>query len=306
MKRRIEWPGGHAFAFTVVDDTDGGTLANIKPVYDYLWEKGLRTTKTCWPFPPKDSEKYKGECLQDRDYAEYLRELEAKGFEMAFHNAGSGGHTREETLAGLELFRETFGHYPRMHINHANCPENMYWGASRFHWPVSSIYRRVAPHVKSYGHVEDSEFFWGDACKEHMTYMRNRTFNGLNTLKEDQRLVYPECGKGKYSNDWFSSSDGMNVERFRKIMTRKNIDRLIREGGCCILYTHFAYRFVDETGALDPTFREAIDYISQQNGWFAPASEILDYVKQNKSYAPSKWYEWRKDIKWLIERVNNK
>ncbi len=305
MRRRIEWPDGRDFAFTVVDDTDGATLGNIKPVYDYLAERKIFTTKTCWAFPPKDAV-YKGSSLQDEDYVCYLKELSEKGFELAFHNAGSGNHTRDETLAGLELFRETFGHYPRMHINHGNCMENIYWGPNRFHQPIRSIYKKAAPKVRSYGHDEASVFFWGDACKKHITYIRNRTFNDLNTLKEDSRLVYPESGKEKYSNFWFSSSDGMNIARFRKVMARKNIDQLIKEKGCCILYTHFAYGFVDRNGALDAAFCNAIDYISKQNGWFVPASEMLDYIKQDRSYAASRAYEWKMDIKWLIERVKTK
>ncbi len=302
MKRKIKWPDGRTFAFTIVDDTDGATLENIKPVYDYLAQKGLLTTKTCWAFPPKDKI-YKGSSLEDREYTEYLKELSEKGFEMAFHNAGSGGHNREETLKGFESFRKTFGDYPKMHINHSNCIENIYWGAKRFHFPINVIYRLIASKVKSYGHMEKSEYFWGDICKKHIKYVRNRTFNGLNTLKEDNRLVYPECGKEEYANYWFSSSNGMNIEDFSKIMTKENIDRLAEEEGCSILYTHLAYGFVDEKGELDKRFKDAIDYISGLNGWFVTASEMLDYILKQNEYKKSYIYELKMDIKWLFERV---
>ena len=46
---RFEFPQGKRFAFTIVDDTDVATVANVKPLYDLLHELGFRTTKTVWP-----------------------------------------------------------------------------------------------------------------------------------------------------------------------------------------------------------------------------------------------------------------
>ena len=302
MGRKIEWPKGCEFAFTIVDDTDGATLQNIKPVYDYLYSKGILTTKTCWAYPPKDT-LYKGQCLQDREYKEYLQELKEKGFEIGFHNACSGGCLREETIAAFEDFREAFGAYPILHINHGDNVDNIYWGAYRFSGLVRKVYQAFRKNVQSYGHKEDNHYFWGDVCKERIRYIRNRTFNGINTMKEDGRMVYRETGKDAYSNYWFSSSDGMRLKPFLKILTKKNIDKLVRQKGCCILYTHFAYEFVDEQGNLDEGFKAAIDYLAEQKGWFVPASTLLDYILQDKEYKPSAMYELWLDIKWLVERV---
>ena len=41
----FEFPHGKRFAFTIVDDTDVATVANVKPLYDLLHELGFRTTK---------------------------------------------------------------------------------------------------------------------------------------------------------------------------------------------------------------------------------------------------------------------
>lgn len=302
MARKIVWPENYDFAFTIVDDTDGATVDNIKPVYDYLYSKGIITTKTCWAFPVRD-DVYKGECLQDENYREFLKDLKLKGFELGFHNAGSGGFKREESIAGLELFKETFGEYPKMHINHSNNIENIYWGSKRFSPLISKIYSVLRKKVVSLGADESSEYFWGDLSKQYFKYIRNRTFNGINTLKEDNRLVYPESSKQKYSNYWFSSSDGMRLKPFLKLLTKKNVDKLVAQKGCCIVYTHFAYDFVDEQGNLNEDFKKCIDYISEKNGWFAPASQILDYVLEDKTYKPSKFYEMRKDFKWFFERI---
>lgn len=302
MGRRINWPGGHEFAFTVVDDTDGATVANIKPVYDYLIEHRILTTKTCWVYPPRDTV-YKGESLQDNDYLEFMRDIQRRGVEIGFHNAGSGEFTREETLAALEEFKEKLGAYPTLHINHSNNVENLYWGKERFSGPVRWLYSLKKNHVLSCGSDPASEYFWGDFSKTHFKYIRNRTFNGLNTLKEDPRLVYQEVEKQEYSNYWFSSSDGMRLVPFLKLLSKERVDKLVKEHGCAIVYTHFAYDFVDKKGILNEGFKRAIDYLASKNGWFVPASQLLDYILENKEYEPSKSYEARMDIRWLIERI---
>ena len=42
----FEFPNGKRFAFTILDDTDVATLANVRPIYRLLEEVGMRTTKT--------------------------------------------------------------------------------------------------------------------------------------------------------------------------------------------------------------------------------------------------------------------
>lgn len=300
--RKIKWPNNCDFAFTVVDDTDGATVANIKPVYDYLYEKGIITTKTCWAYPSRD-DIYTGECLEDENYKDFLIDLKEKGFEIGFHNAGSGQFKREETLNALEKFKDVFKTYPNMHINHSNNIENIYWGSNRFSGLIKWLYKIKRSSVRSLGHDENSEYFWGDICKKHIKYIRNRTFNDINTLKEDKRLVYREAGKEKFSNYWFSSSDGMRLKPFLELLSKENVDKLQMEKGLCIVYTHFAYDFVDENGNLNEEFKKTIDYIASKNGWFVPAGQILDHILSDKEYKPSKIYEMIMDIKWFVERI---
>ena len=299
--RKIGWKNGCDFAFTIIDDTDNATVENVKPVYDYLYSKGIITTKTVWAYPPRDE--YKGESLSDKDYADFIKDLKQKGYEIAFHNAGSGGFKREETVSALNDFKALLGEYPNMHINHANNTENIYWGYERFSGPVRWIYKHKKAHISSEGTHKNSEYFWGDICKEKIRFIRNRTFNGINTLKQDKRLVYRETGKNEYSNYWFSSSDAMREDSFVKLLSKENIDKLQKEKGLCILYTHFGYGFVDDNGNLSEEFKKAVDYLASKNCWFAPASEILDYVLKDKEYKPSKVYEFFKDIKWFFERL---
>ena len=95
----------------------------------------------------------------------------------------------------------------------------------------------------------------------------------------------------------------MRLKPFLKLLSKENVDRLVKEKGCCILYTHFAYDFVNEQGILSQDFKDAIDYLAAQNGWFVPASTILDYALADKAYRPSKVYAMWMDLKWLIEKV---
>lgn len=50
----MQWKSGKDFAFTIIDDTDGSTVGNTKPIYDYLAGRNIRTTKTVWVYPSRD------------------------------------------------------------------------------------------------------------------------------------------------------------------------------------------------------------------------------------------------------------
>ena len=45
-----KFPNGARFAFTILDDTDDGTVQNTKPVYDALFELGIKASKTVWAY----------------------------------------------------------------------------------------------------------------------------------------------------------------------------------------------------------------------------------------------------------------
>lgn len=306
--KHVKWPEGKKFAFTIVDDTDEAFLNNIKPVYDYLMSKGIKTTKTIWVF--KSRNHYHGDYISNnnKEYLNYLINLQKNGFEIAFHNAGSGSFVREETIDALEIFRRTFGVYPTLHINHANNSDNLYWGYERFRGPVKLLYRfNRKTSVPSYGSNPSSKYFWGDYSKQFIKYIRNRTFNTLNTMKIDKQIVRKEIGKTDYSNYWFSSSEAMNLKNFKKIVTKKHINKLEKQNGCCILYTHFAYGFVNEKGELNDYFKNIIDYLSQKDGWFVPCSTLLDYLTTDKKESVSKNSTLvLLDLKWLFHRMIKK
>lgn len=301
---QISWPNGKKFAFTIIDDTDNATVQNIKPIYEFLDTLGFLTTKTIWVYPSRDH--FYGYTLQDKEYVDFLNWLLTEGFEIASHGVGSGKFTREEIIQGFDEFKNKLNFMPSMHVNHARNIDNLYWGKERFQLILKSLLT-LKNNQKFYGTDKDSNHFWGDIAKNEFKYIRNHTFNGINTLKYDPQMPYKDKNKVQYSNYWFSSSDGHTIEEFNGIVNKKNIDKLEKEGGACIMYTHFASGFLDNTGSIDPQFKKSMSYLAQKNGWFVPASKLLDFLQsQHKTEYASSLYLNLLDIRWLINRIIKK
>lgn len=299
------WPREKQFSFTIIDDTDNATLANVKPVYDFLHSIGLKTTKTVWVYPPKDS--YAGASLQDEEYRKFILELDSKGFEIASHGVGSGKFTRTEIMQGFDYYKKVLNRYPEIYINHSQNENNLYWGAKRFRWPLS-WFMKLVQNVEFQGEKEGSIYFWGDFAKKHIAFIRNLVFSEINTLKCDQEMPYRERSKSIFSNYWFSSSDGHTVEEFVNLIDQKNVNQLAEEGGCCIVYTHFASGFVDRHGELDQRFKSRMEDLAKQNGWFVPASELLSYLlskKKSNEFIPNK-YLLRLNARWFLSRLKKR
>jgi hypothetical protein len=299
----MKWPEGKDFAFTIVDDTDFATVANIKPVYEYIAGLGFRTTKTTWVYPSRDQ--FSGDCLGDAEYLQFILSLKKLGFEIASHGVASGDYTRPEILKGLGDYKARIGQYPEMHINHARNKSNLYWGSKRFLFPLKAL-MSVKRENEFWGEIPGSDFFWGDFAKQNIKYIRNLTFSEINTLRADPRMPYLEKKKERFSNFWFSSSDGHTVEEFNDLITPSNITKLQKEGGCCIVYTHFASDFMKD-GTLNSTFVEQMKFLAKQNGWFVPASKILDYLlSQRSSQHVSSSYLIGLNVRWLRDRILKK
>ena len=132
--RKIVFPGGKQFAFSIVDDTDQATLERNKPVYDLLSRYGLRTTKTVWVLGPTEVSNTTnlGDNLGDPAYREFIIELQGRGFEIGLHGVRGGSSPRRDIIAGLDEFKTLLGHDPSIQVNHSLNRDNLYWGRDRW------------------------------------------------------------------------------------------------------------------------------------------------------------------------------
>lgn len=300
----MRWPDDKAFAFTIVDDTDGATVENVAPVYELLAAEGIGATKTVWVEPSRDG--WAGQSLADPEYLDFIRRLQAQGFEIALHGVGSGSFTRAEIVAGLDRYRQLLGRDARVHTNHSRSVHNVYWGARRFVPPVSWLYRLARRGRRFEGDDPASPTFWGDRT-QGIDYVRNHVFGGIDTLRADPRTPYRDDTK-PYSRSWFSSSDGEHLADFTELISRRNVDALVARGSACIVYTHFASGFVHD-GQVDPEFAARLRYLARQDGWFVPASQLLDHLRtqHDRPDDPITYpARLRLDTRWLIGRLRKR
>jgi hypothetical protein len=283
--RAVVFPDGKRFAFSIVDDTDMATVARDRPLYDLLHKYGMRTTKTIWVFnalsdahPPDQ-----GETLRDPAYREFIAELRGKGFEIALHGVRGGSSERADIIAGLEQFHDEIGQYPTMHVNHSHNADNVYWGERRWSFgPYRWAYSLVGRHEFS-GDDPQSAHFWGDLVQQRVRYVNHFTFGDINLLNVTPSMPYHLSDK-PYVNLWFLTSDGGDLKAFETLLSPENIDRLEREGGVCLVYAHLGAGSFTQDARAVARFEARIKDLAARNGWFAPASEILDHLAKQPGW----------------------
>lgn len=284
--KKIVFPEGKRFAFSILDDTDDATLENLKPIYDLLHELGFRTTKTVWPLdcPEGSRNFFAAETLQDGHYLQFVQDLVAKGFELAWHGATMESSDRGRTLRGLDFLRKTFGFVPQIHCNHGKNRENIYWGVKRYQNVAIRAFLRSYFWMKGLpeysGESTESPFFWGDLCQKHFRFVRNFTFDEVNVLKCDPYMPY-RLSETPFVQYWFSSADAPNVDAFNRLLSVEKVSRLAREGGVCIVSTHLGKGFVTG-GKVNQETADILRHLATLPGWFVPVSEILEYLLRDK------------------------
>jgi hypothetical protein len=284
--------GKKRFAFTIVDDTDTmlgdsdeQALDRVRPIYDLLLECGLKTTRTAWVLSGEQA-RTSVISLENDDYLKWILALRQQGVEIAIHGAAGSSSDREKTARALGFYRQVMGEYPRIHTNHVGNIENIYWYDDRLVGVPSLAYKaynavRRGARALSLGHKEGSRYFWGDLCREKISFVRNFVFRDINTLANDPWMPY-HSSRHPFVRSWFSASDGGDARHFTRLLSEENQDRLVEEGGACIVYTHFAFGFV-RGGKVDSRFAALIRRLSRLAGYFVPASELLGYLKANRA-----------------------
>jgi len=271
-----------SFCFSIIDDADDSDYENSKIIYDLLYKHGIITTKTVWVYPPRD--KYsKGDSLQNIKYLNYLKELKDKGFEIGLHHVGSGDYTRDEILKGIDEFKNKLGEYPKIHVNHSYNKDSIYGGYKRFNSPISILIKAMYKQYSGVfqGEEQGSQYFWGDKHKELIRFSRNHEFDGINTIKYDPYMPYIDPKRSRYANYWYSATFAPNQWIYNKIVNEKSIERLDKENGACILFTHLGYFM--QNGKVDIGFIESLDILSDnENGIYMPVSDVLDAIAEKR------------------------
>jgi hypothetical protein len=302
------YPEGKRFAFTIIDDTDVATLANVGPVYRLLEELGFRTTKTVWPLAcPEGSPNYgSSQTLEEPEYLAFVLDLQRRGFEIAFHGATMESSERERTTRGLQSFSRLLHRSPRVHANHGHNRENLYWGAARFD---DRLVRRVyvalsgIPEDHFLGHVEGSPYWWGDLCVAEIEYVRNLTFRTVNLLRINPSLPYHDPRRPLVRR-WFSASDAEGVTEFNQLLCERNQVKLEQEGGLCIVATHFGKGFVRE-GTVDPRTSRLLTRLAARPGWYVPVGQLLDWLAGQRGEDQLPAGEWtRMQRRWLRDLLS--
>ena len=302
------YPAGRTFAFTILDDTDDATVENVKPIYDLLHELGYRTTKTVWPVDCPEGSRlfFAAETLADTAYLEFVRDLERRGFEIAFHGATMESSLRERTQRGLAVLRDELGVEPRLHCNHGQNLENLYWGADRYRTPGLSLalrlYGRMKGKPRYRGDREGTPWFWGDICRDRFDYVRSFAFGTLNTGSLPVHGPY-RVRSTRYVKTWFTTSDAPDLRGFNRLVTRSSIEALHAAGGYSILSTHLGKGFV-KNGRVDAQVEDSLRYMAELPGWFVPASELLDHLAATRSVPTlSTWRQARLEAAHIVDRI---
>lgn len=307
----MRFPEGKAFAFTILDDTDDATTANVAPVYQLLRELGMRTTKTVWPMDcPEGSRHYfAAETLQNPTYRQFVEGLVRDGFELASHGATMESSKRTRTEAALDFYRRELGMSPTLHVNHGQNRENMYWGAERYRtWPVRAVATlleslRRRPHCV--GHVPGSPYFWGDLCRDQFRFVRNFTFRELDVSRIPPGRPY-QVASTPFVQHWFTTADASSADHFTRLVTPAHVDALVNRGGFTIVSTHLGKGFVRE-GCVDPQVEETLRYVSALPGWFVPVSELLEFLLGDASSRAISWFTLcRLEGRHVLDRITDR
>ena len=105
---------------------------------------------------------------------------------------------------------------------------------------------------------------------------------------------------------WFSSSDGNDPEALFTLLSEARQDQLEDQGGACIVYTHLGLAgFLSEEGSVHPRLRKVLAGLAKRNGWFVPATRVLDHLAAGRGVTQLTWPKRLRVLarKWLAHGV---
>ena len=94
-------------------------------------------------------------------------------------------------------------------------------------------------------------------------------------------------------NYWFPSANGNNLDRFEELLSPENLDRLQREGGVCIVYTHLGAGSFNGASAVNPRFEARIKDLDVAQWLVRSGLGILDHLRTQEGWTADMGYKER-------------
>lgn len=319
------YPNGYDFAFTIVHDADDAYSERLAPLFDVFNKYGFKISVTAFAFwgedfknkkvfeetPEKDRfYKAKAVPLEVPSEREFYKKLESKGHEIGLHTATNLSDTRDTTKAAFEYFKEIFGHYPDIYVEHRDTdnmecvqneganPESKFYVVDLLNhygpwvWIISPSALPYEGKGRYYDLLDNSLPFFSDTALKYYGIFRGfykekkiRIRNGnLYLCMVKGGTLFDKYAKKKYglvkAFRRSGRSDCADGNGFLKCYSKKNIDELERHNGVAIVYTHLNTNWIDiNTKKIRSEIEERLKYIASKNVWLATASEILDRFK---------------------------
>ena len=223
-----------SFNFIMTNDPDHGITKEYIPIFKELTNIGVKvsTAVFCkieefdeYPNEPKSLAKHchKGEThsLENPAYKDLMLEIKDLGHEIAFHGYSQISNTREQFEMGLDIYKDVFGEYPFVYMEHGGNPKKH---------PVSMCKKET---LDMYGKDKNSKYYIWDIIKEKIgcVWAHHQLIDDDNSFKKNHELFYEEDGVLMFRRYRMCKLESMiesNIGKFNK-------DNIF------IGYTHFGY-----------------------------------------------------------------
>lgn len=300
---KISWlPDSYQAAITITDDPDNGDFCAFKTMYDFMMDIEFPVTRAMWVYKnieptgtPHLEISFKAPLLTEPECLHYCKKLSEHGFEICLHGASCGNNDRLHTTSALTFLKNEIGESP-VYICHSKNAENLYWDAKTANSHLEMRLLQLYTKNRCFGDIADSNYFWGDICRENIKYIRMYRTRSFNTLAFNPSMPYHDFSK-PFVNYWFSATKG----HIPHLFTGDNIDQLCQEEGVSILY-QYLHKYVNENLVIHPEVKKSLQRVASDNRILKlPVSAILERLKQIQNLV----YIFHKGTVYLINTSRN-
>jgi hypothetical protein len=279
---KMSWlPGNYQAAIAITDDPDNSSFESFKTMYDFLLNIDFPTTRAMWVYnnseptgTPPLQVKFTAPLLSELECLKYCKELSRRGFEICLHGASCGNNNRIRMIDALNFLSKEIAWSP-MYICHSKNAENLYWDSKTANSNLEKKILQMYTKNRCFGEIADSQYFWGDICREKINFIRMFRTRSLNTLNFNPSMPYHDFSK-PFVNYWFSATKGYIPTLF----TEANINSLCEQNGVSILY-QYLHKYVDFNNSIQIDVKNVLEKIANDKRILKkPASYVLQRLKQ--------------------------